>query len=273
MTKFEAVVASIDIMLAAATVDCYFAVVDQTGKVVASAGVDAMKRFVPPVGEIVPESSATRQAINNKQPAAAEIPKAFLGVRLRAQACPIFGEDGEVVGALAMYQGLETQDVLYTTAQNIAATTEELAATSEELGATAVRLAEELSKVKAGGESVLDNIQKTDEILKFVSEVATNSNLLGLNAAIEAARAGEHGRGFAVVADEIRKMATNSARSVSEITKILREIYNDADSVVAAIAGASDIGQQQAKAAVDIAATIQSLASTAGDVEKIAGEV
>lgn len=273
MTKLDAIVASLEIMLDAMPVDCYIAAVDRTGKVVASTGVEAMKGFVPPVGEIVPESSATRLAMENRKPMAAEIPKSFLGVKLRAKACPIFGGDGEVVGALAIYQGMATQDLLYTTAQNIAATSEELAATSQEMGATAVRLAEGLAKAKTGGETVLAKIEKTDEILSFVSDVAANSNLLGLNAAIEAARAGELGRGFAVVADEIRKMAINSAQSVREITQILREIREDADDVVATIANSSAVGEQQAKAAVDIATTIQSLASTAGDVERIAGEV
>jgi len=74
---------------------------------------------------------------------------------------------------------------------------------------------------------VLSKKSRKQKILRFVSEVAANSNLLGLNAAIEAARAGEHGRGFAVVAEEIRKMADNSASSVKEIREILRNIQKD----------------------------------------------
>lgn len=74
---------------------------------------------------------------------------------------------------------------------------------------------------------MLSKKSRKQKILRFVSEVAANSNLLGLNAAIEAARAGEHGRGFAVVAEEIRKMADNSASSVKEIREILRNIQKD----------------------------------------------
>ena len=68
-----------------------------------------------------------------------------------------------------------------------------------------------------------------NQMVEIIKSMASQTNLLSLNASIESARAGEAGRGFAVVAEEIRKLAEESADSAAEIESVVKELTSNAE--------------------------------------------
>ncbi len=136
------------------------------------------------------------------------------------------------------------------------------------------------SEMTAKIEEISTTIERTKEAVTNISSkvegitsIATQTNLLSLNASIEAARAGEAGKGFAVVAEEIGKLADDSKTMADEIRQEMDILLRQSEAAVAAAEDVkeSNLNQQTAlgETLASVNSMIDDIASTVGGVERI----
>ncbi|MBS0531526.1 MAG: HAMP domain-containing protein [Proteobacteria bacterium] len=165
--------------------------------------------------------------------------------------------------------------------QSVAAATEELSASVDEIGRQvrdSSRIAEGAVKQAQQTDARIGKLsraaQEIGDVVKLITAIAEQTNLLALNATIEAARAGEAGRGFAVVASEVKSLASQTAKATDEISSHISGMQGATQESVSAIKEiGSTIGQisniaatiasavqQQSDATQEIARSVQSVA-------------
>jgi methyl-accepting chemotaxis protein len=146
--------------------------------------------------------------------------------------------------------------------------------TTVEMSASSMDLLEKVGRIS-------DTMPTVMKALKDIDQIASQTNLLALNAAIEAARAGEAGRGFAVVADEVRSLSNRSAGFSESIQQQLKSIHQQIDGLhrdVGAVA-AQDVSYIiEAKAGLDkalkqIVAKSETDTQTMASLERSANEL
>ena len=143
-------------------------------------------------------------------------------------------------------------------AANIAYSTSQQTDQSAQRGSTVVNqavdvmrdLAKHMQTAGDGIEALNEQSLVIGTIVKTISGIAEQTNLLALNAAIEAARAGEQGRGFAVVADEVRQLASRTSQATDEIVVVVRQNQDMARNAVSLITD----GKLQAEHGLTLAA-------------------
>jgi methyl-accepting chemotaxis protein len=94
------------------------------------------------------------------------------------------------------------------------------------------RIRNEVQSISKKIKSLGDRSLEISEIVNTIEDIASQTNLVALNAAIEAAGAGEAGLRFAVVADEVRKLAERSARATKDIAVLIKNVQSDTQEAI-----------------------------------------
>lgn len=143
----------------------------------------------------------------------------------------------------------------------------------------------QISVSSSGVQNAVDNVaasfSQIVEMVSTITSIASQTNLLALNAAIEAARAGEQGRGFAVVADEVRKLAEQSEEAARQIGELVRGNEENITSAVRAMAAGvenvqigSQVMDEAGQSFTQIAALVDQVTnqikSMAGSIDDVA---
>jgi methyl-accepting chemotaxis protein len=163
--------------------------------------------------------------------------------------------------------------------QAVASATEELSSSVSEIG----RQVQESSKIAS---QAVKQAQQTDarinelsqvagrigDVVKLITAIAEQTNLLALNATIEAARAGEAGRGFAVVASEVKALATQTSRATEEIGTQIAGMQAATQDSVAAIKEIGGTIGRISEIAGAIAAAVQEQGAATGEIARNVGE-
>jgi methyl-accepting chemotaxis protein len=158
---------------------------------------------------------------------------------------------------------------------SVAGATEELVASVGEIGRQTERSAEIAARAAARAsdtdkqiQGLSEAAQKVGDVVKLITDIAEQTNLLALNATIEAARAGEAGKGFAVVASEVKNLANQTAHATEEIAQQVAAIQGETKTAVAAIQGISSIVGEINQIASAIAAAIEQQGSATREIAR-----
>lgn len=225
-------------------------------------------------GDEIKEGTITFQVLRKTERVVTRISDTtYYGVAYLGMAAPIFNSNGQLIGSVGIFQPTTIQDELVDGAKKLEESLDVIGQTTSGLTAASEQLAASATNLSGQANSITDNVKKTDVVLNLIKDVASQTHLLGLNAAIEAARAGEQGKGFNVVAEEIRKLAARTTGSVKEISNTLTLIRTAIEELSEQIHQIAAVSEEQTASVQEISASVSDIFYMSKELNTIAEEL
>ncbi len=163
--------------------------------------------------------------------------------------------------------------------QTVASGAEQMSASIKEIAHNAheaARVASQATEVAAVTNAQIARLGESSveigNVVKVITSIAEQTNLLALNATIEAARAGEAGKGFAVVASEVKDLAQETARATEDVARRIDSIQQDTAGAVAAIAQIAAVVKEINDFQMTIASAVEEQTATTNEMGRSAAE-
>lgn len=170
-------------------------------------------------------------------------------------------DNGKVVGYFSISINIEKESQVESISEYLTKSIDNTNDSVHKIVTSAESLNNMMKDIESWSKEAEHSIEQSNSAIGLIKGIATQSNLLGLNAAIEASRAGVEGKGFSVVASEMRKLAIQSKETAQLVEESLKKIEKSIEVVGVSVKEARGISESQFRETEQISKAVEDISN------------